>query len=89
MPLDDRKMFAPMRRGDIVSPEAKLIAILSTHEAGKTAAGLAEELVYAGLVVGTKAPVTKRIAELLTSLEQDGRVERIPDGRYRTIHRQR
>ena len=87
MDAGDRKMFAPMRRGDIVSPEAKLMAVLSAHEAGKTAAALAEELVHAGLVIGTKAPVTKRVAELLVSLEQHGRVERIPDGRYRTVNR--
>jgi hypothetical protein len=86
--MDDRKMFAPIRRGDIISPEGKLVAVLSVHEGGKTAAGLAAELLHAGLVVGTRAPVAKRIGEILADLERAGRVERTPDGRYRTTHRQ-
>jgi hypothetical protein len=83
MSADDRKMFSPLRRGEAVSPEAKLVAILDAHEAGMTAAALADALVHAGLAVGTRAPMTKRIVELLESLEQAGRVERTPDGRYR------
>ena len=48
-------------------------------------ANLAEALVYGGLAVGTRALVTKRIGEILDTLEQAGRVERIPDGRYRAV----
>lgn len=84
-PPDDRKMFAPLWRRDATSPAATLVAVLTAHEAGATAAALANELVCAGLAVGTKAPVTKRIGELLDDLEQAGRVERIPDGRYRAV----
>jgi hypothetical protein len=32
-----------------------------------------------------RAPVTKRIGEMLDELEQAARVERIPDGRYRVV----
>jgi hypothetical protein len=85
----DRKMFAPLRLGDIASPEGKLTAILSGRDGGRTPAAFAHELIEAGLVVGTIAAVTKRIAQLLSTLERDGRVERVPDGRYRTVHRQR
>lgn len=81
----DRRMFAPLRRGDAISPEAKLVAALQAHTAGATAAALADELLCAGLALGTRAPVTKRIGELLDDLEQAGRVERIPDGRYRAV----
>ena len=81
----DRKMFAPLWRGAAISPEAKLVAILNVHEAGATAAGLADELAVAGLTVGTRAPLVKRVGELLDDLEQAGRVERIPDGRYRVV----
>ena len=80
-------MFAPLRRSDAISPEAKLVAVLKFHEAGATAATLATELVSAGLVVGTRAPVVKRVGELLDELEAAGRVERIPDGRYRAVRR--
>lgn len=80
-------MFAPMRRSDAVSPEAKLVAVLRFHEAGATATTLAAALVSAGLVVGPRAPVVKRVGELLDELEQAGRVERIPDGRYRAARR--
>ena len=79
----DRRMFAPLRRGMAISPEAKLIEILRGHEVGATAAGLAVELISSGLAVGTKQPVTKRVSELLDDLEHAARVERIPDGRYR------
>jgi hypothetical protein len=85
MSTDDRKMFSPLRRGEAVSPEAKVVAVLSGYEAGMTAAALAERLVSAGLAVGTRAPVTKRVIELLESLEEAGRVERTPDGRYRRV----
>jgi len=84
---DDRRMFAPLRRGDAISPEAKLVAVLGAHAAGATAATLANELISAGLAVGAKAPVTKRVEELLGDLEQASRVERIPDGRYRAVRR--
>jgi hypothetical protein len=85
MMTDDRRMFAPLRRGDAISPEAKLVAVLKAHEAGATAAALANELLCAGLAVGAKAPVTKRVEELLGDLEQSSRVERLPDGRYRAV----
>jgi hypothetical protein len=78
-------MFSPLRRGEALSPEAKLIAVLKAHEVGATPAGLAFEMLCAGLAVGTRVPVTKRIVELLGDLEQAGKVERIPDGRYRTV----
>jgi hypothetical protein len=81
----DRKMFAPMRHRESISPETKLCAILTGYEAGTMAANLAEALVHGGLAVGTRALVTKRVGEILDSLEQEGRVERIPDGRYRAV----
>ena len=83
--MDDRKMFAPLRRGDAVSPESKVFAMLASYEAGTTAAALADALAVAGFAVGTRAPVRKRVAELLGEMEQAGRVERTPDGRYRTV----
>ena len=81
----DRKMFAPFRRGEAVSPEAKLSGILRTYTAGMTPSVLAETLGRAGLVVGARSAVTARIAELLDAMEQAGSVERIPDGRYRVV----
>ena len=86
---DDRKMFAPVRHREAVTPEAKVCAILSGYEAGTVASDLAMRLVNGGLAVGTRALVTRRIGEMLDSLEQEGRVERIPDGRYRAVRRQR
>ena len=85
MMTDDRRMFAPLRRGDAISLEAKLVALLRAHEAGATAATLANELLCAGQAVGTKVPVTKRVEQLLDDLEHTARVERIPDGRYRAV----
>lgn len=86
MSTSDRKMFAPMRyREAAISPEAKVFAILTGYEAGAIPANLAEALVRGGLAVGTRALVTKRIGEMLDSMEQAGRVERIPDGRYRAV----
>jgi hypothetical protein len=82
---DDRKMFAPLRRGEPMSPHAKVVAVLKTHAAGVTAAALASELLRTGSAVGTLAPVTQRIEQLLDELEQVARVERIPDGRYRVV----
>ena len=84
-PTNDRKMFAPLRRAEAVSIEATLSAIISTHQAGLTAAALAAQLASARLTVGAKAAVTARVAELLDALEQAGTVERIPDGRYRVV----
>jgi hypothetical protein len=78
-------MFAPLRRGEPVSPRAKVVAVLSTHTAGVTAAALADELLRARSVVGMKASVTKRIAELFDELQRVAQVERTPDGRYRTV----
>jgi hypothetical protein len=89
MSPDDRKMFAPLRHREAVSPENKLCAILTGYEAGTIASDLALRLVNGGLAVGTRSLVTKRIGEMLDSLEQEGRVERIPDGRYRAVRRQR
>jgi len=85
MSQDDRKMFAPLRHRESISPEAKLFAILTDYESGTIASTLAERLVHGGLAVGTRALVTQRIGELLDSLEEAGKVERIPDGRYRAI----
>jgi hypothetical protein len=81
----DWRMFAPLRRGEPISPHAKVVAVLKTHAAGVTAAALADELLQTGSVIGMRAPVTKRIGELLDELEQAARVERIPDGRYRVV----
>jgi hypothetical protein len=82
---DDRKMFAPLRHGEPITPHAKVVAVLKTHAVGVTAAALADELLQTGWVVGMRAPVTKRIGELLDELEPATRVERIPDGRYRVV----
>jgi hypothetical protein len=82
---DDRKMFAPLRRREAVSPETKLFTVLTRYEAGTIPADLAEALVYGGIAVGTRALVTKRVGEMLDILEEAGRVERIPDGRYRAV----
>ena len=82
---DDWKMFAPLRRGEPMSPHTKVVAVLKTHTAGVTAAALADELLRTGSVIGMRVPVTKRIGELLDELEQAARVERIPDGRYRVV----
>jgi hypothetical protein len=82
---DDRRMFAPLRRGEAMSPETRLVLVLRGHHAGATAAALADEMLRAGLAIGTEPPVTKRVAELLRELEQAGKVERIPDGRYRAV----
>jgi hypothetical protein len=84
-PMDDRKMFAPLMRGQAVSPESKILAVLEVHGGGATAGALADEFFRAGLAIGTKGPLTKRLADLLDELEQAARVERIPDGRYRAV----
>ena len=81
----DRKMFAPLFRGPARSPEAEVYDVLGSCEAGATAATLADRLLRAGLAVGLKAPVTKRVAELLEDLERTSKIERIPDGRYRVL----
>ena len=83
--MDDRKMFAPLRRGELMSPEGKVFEFLAAYEVGATAAALADALGLAGLTVGARAPVRKRVAELLDEMDQAGRVERIPDGRYRAV----
>jgi hypothetical protein len=82
---EDRKMFAPMRQREAIAPEDKIHAILGRYEGGKVPAALARELAVSGLVVGTRALLTKRVGEMLDSLEQAGRAERTPDGRYRAI----
>jgi hypothetical protein len=78
-------MFSPLFRGEPRSPEDKVCAVLGACEVGSTPARLADELLRSGLAVGLSAPVTKRIVELLEDLERAGRVERIPDGRYRVV----
>lgn len=85
----DRKMFAPLRNREAVSPSAKIFALMSTREDAVSAAVLAERMVTSGLAVGTRAPVTKRIGELLGEMEEAGKVERVPDGRYRAIRQGR
>lgn len=81
----DRKMFAPVFRGEPRSPEAQVCAVLGACEAGATAARLADELLRLGLAIGLRASVTKRVVELIEDLERAARVERIPDGRYRVV----
>ena len=83
----DRKMFAPLRRNDGRSPEAKVLAILSEDGAVASAAAIADELLCTGMAVGTRGPVTKRIVECLDELEEAGKVRRVPDGRYRAVRR--
>lgn len=85
----DRKMFAPLRRRESVTPESKVCTILLGYEAGTVATHLADALVHGGFAVGTRALVTKRVGEMLESLEEAGRVERIPDGRYRAVRPRR
>jgi hypothetical protein len=85
MDADDRKMFAPLRNRESISLEAKLLTILSHYAAGTIAARLAEGLVRAGLAVGTRGHVTRRVGEILGNLEEAGRVERTADGRFRAV----
>ena len=85
MEAGDRKMFAPVFRGEARSLEAQVCAVLDGHEAGATAARLADELLRLGYALGLKASVTKRIEGLLQHLERAACVERIPDGRYRVV----
>ena len=85
MSSTDKKMFAPLRRRESTSPETKVVAVLAGYEAGTVAATLALHLVHGGFAVGTRALVTKRIGEMLDGLEEAGRVERTPDGRYRAV----
>lgn len=83
----DRKMFAPLRRAHLISPELQLVALLKRHQAGATAQRLAEDMAGAEMVVGSTSAIVKRIAELLDDLEHAGQVERIPDGRYRALRK--
>lgn len=85
---NDKKMFAPLRHRESISPEAKLCAILGS-EGGSIAAELADRLVHGGFAVGTRALVERRVGEMLETLEEAGKVERIPDGRYRAVRRGR
>ncbi len=82
---DDRKMFAPLRRAQGISPELKLVALLTRHQGGATAEILTDDLAGAGMVVGSRAPIIERVRELLDDLEQAGQIERVPDGRFRTV----
>jgi hypothetical protein len=86
---DDRKMFAPLRNREAMPVEAKLVAILSDYAAGAIAPLLAERLANAGLAVGTRGHITRRIGEILDTLEEAGKVERTPDGRYRAVRLRR
>lgn len=81
----DRKMFAPLRRGEAISPESKVVAVLAAHASAATPATIADRMLCGGLAVGTRGPVTKRIVEMLDHLEEMGKVERVPDGRYRAV----
>ena len=81
----DRKMFAPLFRGEARSVEDQIYAVLGAYRVGVTASGLADELLRSGSAVGSKASVTKRIEAMLEDLEQAEWVERIPDGRYRVV----
>jgi len=81
----DRKMFSPVYRDSGRSPETELCDALVGCGAGATAAGLADQLARRGRVIGTRAAVTRRVAELLEHLETESRVERIADGRYRVV----
>ena len=85
MSMDDRKMFAPMRHRESITPESKVFALLTDYDAGTMAEVLADRLVRGQLAVGTRTLVAKRIGEMLDDLEQAGKVERIPDGRYRAV----
>ena len=85
MATSDKKMFAPLRHREATSPESKLCVILGGYAAGSIPSDLAEALVLGGLAVGTRSLVTKRVGEILDHLEQEGRVERTPDGRYRAV----
>jgi hypothetical protein len=78
-----------MRQREAISPEAKVLQILRGSGSPTTAARLAERLLSAGLIVGTRAPLLKRIGELLETLEQAGSLERVRDGRYRAVPQQR
>jgi hypothetical protein len=82
---DDRKMFAPLFRGEPRSPEAQVCAVLAEYEAGTTVPRLADALFRMRLAVGVKAAVVERLQEVLADLERAARVERIPDGRYRLV----
>ena len=79
--MDDKKMFAPLRHREAMSPESKLCLVLREHAAG-SASTLADALMRGGLAVGTRAVVTKRVEEMLDRLEQEGKIKRLPDGRY-------
>ena len=85
---NDKKMFAPLRHRESITPEAKLCAILGS-EGGSIPADLADSLVHGGFAVGTRALVVQRVGEMLESLEEAGKVERTPDGRYRAVRRGR
>jgi hypothetical protein len=85
---NDKKMFAPLRHRESITPEAKLCALLGS-DGGHIAEDLAESLVHGGFAVGTRALIVQRIGEMLEGLEEAGKVERTPDGRYRSVRRGR
>jgi hypothetical protein len=82
---DDRKMFAPVFRGQPRSPEAQLCDLLGGYAAGATPRRLADDLLRLRLAIGLTPSVTKRVEELLDGLERATLVQRIPDGRYRMV----
>jgi hypothetical protein len=81
----DRKMFAPLRNREAISPESKICELLNGRDQGTLAADLASHMVASGFAVGTRDLVTKRVGEVLVGLEESGKLERIPDGRYRLV----
>jgi hypothetical protein len=83
---NDRKMFAPLHRAHMMSPQLQLVALLKRHGAG-TARVLADDMAGAAMVVGSRSSIVKRLGELLEDLERAGEVERIPDGRYRAVRK--
>jgi hypothetical protein len=89
MAPSDKKMFAPLRHREAMSPESKLCLVLRGYAAGTMPSDLAEALVLGGLAVGTRALVTRRVGEILDALESEGKVERTPDGRYRVVRTER
>lgn len=89
MHVGDRKMFAPTLSGEARSIESQVCAVLGENQVGASAAGLADRLLRLGLAVGPKPAVTKRLEEMLDTMERAAQVERIPDGRYRVVKARR
>jgi hypothetical protein len=58
--LDDRKVFAPLRWAEMISPELKLVALLTRHQAGATAETLAAISAVAKWWSGAGGPGPRR-----------------------------